>query len=408
MSLFDSASLIVTPNGVKEGKLYSVKPIDGSGDLNVVRATTATRVNSDGLIESVANNVPRLYYTNGSCPSIFVEPQRTNLVLRSEELDNATWGKTRCSVLPNQTNAPNNELVADYIQQQTASFSGGFVFQSFSGITIGQSYVFSVFAKKNGKNFIALRPNLAGSDFTWFDLNNGTIGVTGASHTPKIEAFNDGWYRCSVKFNAVNASGTNNIYIYDNDGEYSVTDSGGVFVWGVQLEAGSNATSYIPTVTSAVTRNADVISKTGISSLIGQTEGTLYADVNIDNFVNGSIITIDSGTSANFIQIFKNSTKDIRVRIRSGSGALPFIIISPLISSGRHKIALNYTNGDYALYIDGIKVGVSTNSTNYPILSITSFILSATNYGELNDSYNSVAIWKTRLTDQECINLTTI
>ena len=57
MSLLDTASLIVTPNGYKEGKLYSVIPSDGSGDLSVTRATTATRVNSQGLVELVPYNL---------------------------------------------------------------------------------------------------------------------------------------------------------------------------------------------------------------------------------------------------------------------------------------------------------------------------------------------------------------
>ena len=72
MSLFDSASLVVTPNGTKASKLYSIIPTDGSGDLTVTRATTATRVNSSGLIESVANNVPRLDYLNSSFPTILL------------------------------------------------------------------------------------------------------------------------------------------------------------------------------------------------------------------------------------------------------------------------------------------------------------------------------------------------
>jgi hypothetical protein len=68
MALFDDASLVVTPNGYKAGTLYSIKPTSGAGDMTVVRATTATRVNSAGLIESVAINVPRLDYTDSTCP----------------------------------------------------------------------------------------------------------------------------------------------------------------------------------------------------------------------------------------------------------------------------------------------------------------------------------------------------
>jgi hypothetical protein len=91
MALLNSASLVVTPNGYKAGTLYSVIPNTTLGDMTVVRATTATRVNSAGLIESVANNVPRLDYLNASCPSLLLEPQRTNLQVYSEDFSNPAW-----------------------------------------------------------------------------------------------------------------------------------------------------------------------------------------------------------------------------------------------------------------------------------------------------------------------------
>ena len=83
MSLLTQASLVLTPNAVKASKIYSIIPSNGNGDMTVVRATTATRVNSLGSIESVAANVARLNY-DGSCPSILVEPQRTNRLLNSD------------------------------------------------------------------------------------------------------------------------------------------------------------------------------------------------------------------------------------------------------------------------------------------------------------------------------------
>ena len=115
MSLFESASLVVTPNGTKASKLYAIKPTDGSGDLSVTRATTATRVNSAGLIESVASNVPRLDYTNSTCPSILVEPQRTNISLRSQEFDNAYWVPQNVTLTTNNTISPNGTLDADAV-----------------------------------------------------------------------------------------------------------------------------------------------------------------------------------------------------------------------------------------------------------------------------------------------------
>lgn len=84
MSLFEDSSLIVTPNGRKAGKIYALKPFNGSGDLTVVRATSKTEVNASGVIVDVPINVPSFDYTNASCPSILVEPQRTNLVFPSD------------------------------------------------------------------------------------------------------------------------------------------------------------------------------------------------------------------------------------------------------------------------------------------------------------------------------------
>lgn len=82
MSTYDDASLIYYPSGYKAGTAYSLKPTDGSGDLTFTRASTATRVNAAGLIESVATGVPRIDYTGGGCGKLLLEPQRTNVVLQ--------------------------------------------------------------------------------------------------------------------------------------------------------------------------------------------------------------------------------------------------------------------------------------------------------------------------------------
>ena len=218
MSLFDDASLCVTPNGQKAGKLYSIKPTDGSGDLSVTRATTATRINSSGLIESVANNVPRLDYTNGSCPSILVEPTRTNLVLNSATVATQT--------------------IASLAQVYTLSFYG-----------------------------------------------TGTITLSG-THTATIVG--TGTTRKTYTFTAI-------------VGALVLTVSG--TCTNGQLEAGANATSYIPTVASTVTRNADVISKTGISSLIGQTEGTIFVDLFSEFSFQSKDFSVSDGTLNNRITL---------------------------------------------------------------------------------------------------------
>jgi hypothetical protein len=92
---YDLASLVVVPSGVKAQKVYAQKPMTTDGQLTFGRASTATRVNASGLIETVASNVPRLDYLGSTCPKLQLEPSRTNLALHSSAINNAAWVKVR-------------------------------------------------------------------------------------------------------------------------------------------------------------------------------------------------------------------------------------------------------------------------------------------------------------------------
>lgn len=95
----------MTPNGVKKGKVYSIKPASGSGDFTFTRATTSSSITgiankeaSNGLIKSVAANVPRLDYSDGSCPALLLEPQSTNLIAYPVSFPNYYWNKSGASI----------------------------------------------------------------------------------------------------------------------------------------------------------------------------------------------------------------------------------------------------------------------------------------------------------------------
>lgn len=559
MALFESASLVVTPNGIKESKLYSIKPTDGSGDLTVTRATSATRVNSAGLIEEVpynlltysqyfndaswvkslttitenttvspngaldastmnisgsgsniskiltlgpgtytfsfyvkklslsasgtmrllgtvdgANataiftptdewvrytstftastsltnvqlrglvgtgnvaiwgaqlvtgsvakdyfptttrlNVPRLDYTNSTCPSILIEPQRTNLALRSEEFDNASWVKTNSTITANSVISPDGTQDAD-----TFIANGAAGIKNITGtisILSETPYSFSVFAKKNTNNFIQLVGSNTGfgSNF-WanFDLNNGVLGSKGSAVTSKIENYGNGWYRCTISgTSAIYVGGANNILSICTSATSGRLESNSlstsVYLWGAQLEVGANATSYIPTTTASVTRNVDVISKTGISSLIGQTEGTLYAEVNMKNWENaGRIFSISDETSNNVVSILLTTSKRF-IGLISNSGTLFANIVSGSFTDGSHKIALAYKQNDVVFYIDGVLIGSDT-SVSIPTCSAAYLgkVETSETTNVLNDSIKSAVLWKTRLTNAELATLT--
>jgi hypothetical protein len=418
MSLFDSASLVVTPNGTKASKLYAIKPTDGSGDLVVTRATTATRVNSSGLIESVATNVPRLDYTNSTCPSILVEPQRTNLALRSQEFDNAYWVPQNVTLTANNTISPNGTLDADLVNVSATNGEHNLYNPTPIVITANVDYTFSYFVKKGTGRYACAAIYYAGATFgpyATYDLNTNTLVASGAGNgtftSSKLETFANDWVRISVTGkgnfltailavdfrNAANLvpgtafTGTNETYS----------------IWGAQLELGSYPTSFIPTAASIVTRNADVISKTGISSLIGQTEGTLYAEYRADNInISARIISVSNGTFANRI-VLLNDGGSIRVFVANASVGQVDISFGTWI--GSHKIAVAYANNDLVVFLDGVLVATDT-SISVPTCSDAQLgtFEDNSNGNPLGGSIKAAALWKTRLSNTELATLTTI
>lgn len=319
MSLLDTASLVITPNGTKTSKLYSIVPSDGSGDMTVTRATTATRVNSAGLIESVASNVPRLDYSNGTCPSILVEPQRTNIILNSATLATQTQTVTA--------------------QQYTISFYG-----------------------------------------------TGTVVLSGV-HSATV----------------VGLGITRKTYTFTpTAGSLVITVTG--TCTNAQLEAGSYATSYIPTTSSSVTRNADVISKTGISSLIGQTEGTLFVDFYHDGLANYNLSSISNGLydDAVYFEMYLGNMYGVIW----DSGSQQFLYNGGSLSVGRHKMAIGYKANDVVFYIDGV---LKTTDTSATIPTTARVDVGALANATIEKTQtNLTALWKTRLTNTQLAQLTTI
>jgi hypothetical protein len=415
MSLLDDASLLVTPNAEKAGKLYSIIPTNGNGDFSVTRATTATRTNSSGLIESVPINEPRLDYSLGSCPNILLEPQRTNLALRSEEFDNATWTKTAVSVTANSTTSPSGIQNADTMTGDGTSSLHGLE-QSIS-VTSGVTYSWSIYAKKNTNNFLQIHASSGrfGSN-VWanFDLNNGTLGSIGSSTTASIQSVGNGWYRCTMTATAT-ATGSAATYITNLitsstslRGETN-TLSTSVFLCDAQLEAGANATSYIPTSSASVTRNADIVQATGVSSLIGQTEGVLFVDFNFTKAtdVYRRVFAISDNTSNNLISINLTATGSAEIYIINGGVTQVAFANNILSVNARYKIAVGYIANNAVLYINGVLRNTDLNCT-IPTCSgvYLGKVETAGSTAFLNDTINSAALFKTRLTNTQLAALT--
>jgi len=383
-------------------------------DFGVTRATTAYRTNASGVLESVASGVPRLDYPAlGGCPSLLVEPAATNLFLRSEEFDDASWTKFGGVVSANTETSPDGAINSDTLQGDGSSVQ--IIISQGKTLSAGQ-FTSSIFAKAGTANFLELTfDNFAGASNISgiFDLSNGTTSSVGAN----IQSFNNGWYKCSLTSTIVSGDviGSLGFRIRPNAANLfypnaAATNGQNVYLWGAQIEAGSVATSYIPTVAATATRNADVISKSGVSGFIGQTEGVIYAEVDLRNTaLPKALLTISDGTLNNRINISFASTTSLTVTLRVASANLDYGVTIPTIptSGGIYKVALAYQANNYALALNGTTY-IPTSPASVPATSAVYLGQNGGSGNIINDRIRAAAIYPTRLTNAQLASLTTL
>jgi len=380
------------------------------GDFTVTRASTKNILGSAGLYVSVANNVPAFEFNeDGTYRGLLVEPGATNLILQSQDF-NTTWSKTRATISVNSTTAPDGATTADTLVQAVGETTYGNVSQSFSFSAV--AYTFSCFAKKKERNFIALAENAQTSGTvraTFFNLDTGAVGTTGTGHTATIQNVGNGWYRCSITFTSALYAGLVIVYQADTNGSITVPDDGGgVFLWQAQLETGSVATSPIVTTAGTASRVADVVSLTGASSLIGQTEGTLYVEIDTRSFgSNRRILDVALDVNTDRITIQKGNGNDTLQGIVVVGNVTQALISGTATASGIFKIAFAYKADDFAMYVNGVQSGTDTSGTVPAAISI-GLGNSITGGASFNDHISSVALFPTRLANATLESITTL
>ena len=410
MNLFTSASLILTPNGYKSGKLYSIVPSDRSGDLTFTRTTSASRFTSNGLIENVLTGVPRLNYS-GSNPTWLLEPQRTNTILQSENFNSSSWTKNESTITADSTISPSGIQNADRFTGNSNNISHNIT--QTNSVVSASNYSFSIYLKKNTNSYAQL--TFASTRFSpnaWsnFNLNNGLVGTSGSAASASISDVGEGWYRCTM-ISTANSTGINNFYVNLTSSPSSSRleanqISSSIYCWGAQLETGSYPTSYIPTTTTLVTRNADVFTKNNIytNNYITNAGGTWFMELNnnvplirdsaIGIFLDSSI----GGFTNGFIIRNNNSLiQRLAIEIRQGGSLV----------------------GSYTTLTDTVKIAIKWSASNVAnvyvngVLRITNATFSTKNMEYLNGSatdvpksIKSMMLFPTPLSDEECILLT--
>jgi len=415
-AFYDQASLVVVPSGYKSGKIYAQKPLTTDGQLTFTRASTATRVNASGLIETVASGVPRLDYTDSTCPKLQLEPSRTNLALQSNDVTTSTTN-VGYTATANNTTSPDGTANADRIMEDTGTLH--LIQKEFSVGSTTDSYAVSFFVKANGRTsgniLYGLNAPPYASITATFNLTAGTItaasGANGATAgTSKIENYGNGWYRVSVT-GVLGTAGTHYVRLQDINGGVAGDPTKGFFVYGFQAELGAHPTTLIPTTTAAVTRLADVAIKTGISSLIGQTEGTLFGELKVTAFdPNGFIpVYLKNTSGSNEVYFWFLPDGKIRASVWNTFTQQAEINTSAGYATigGTYKFALGYKQNDFVFYVNGVQIGTDTNGT---VGAMSDFVL--TYVGLATYSYpvnlSQALVFKTRLTNAQLAELTTL
>ena len=364
---------------------------------------------TSAVYRGITDNVPRLDYSNGAtCPSLLLEPQRTNFINFSEYY--GQYSSTRSTITDNYGISPDGSQNAAAVFNTTDNGRHNFGGNYFA-VTSGTSYVNSVFAKAGTITKMKLKLFSGGGSPIGFndgdfDLTNGTATGTGAG----IESYGNGWYRCYVVDSPTSSvSNTRfNLELLNASGGVSyvgsVTDY--IEIFGSQVEAGSYPTSYIPTYGSSVSRVADACSKTDASDVIGQTEGTVFLDfvyngksnTTTDNFNltlgtwSSNVITIGQYNAALYARIYVSSV----LNFNQDFGTMTI--------GQRYKCAVAYANNDAVFYVNG---GLQGSDTSVNVPSVSSVSLNRSGY-ENSKEINQVLLFKTRLSNAELATLTTI
>jgi len=387
MSLLDDVSIVVTPNGYKAGELYAVVPSDGAADMDVTRATDATRVDEDGLIADVLANVPRIDYSGGGCPHILAEPQRINLLTYSEDFSNSIYIKdSTVSVGTTNNVSPSGESNATKIDV-TAS---GRIYSNVATDT----YVSSLFIK-------------AGT-FAYFKLAGVQVDLvaeTNANGT--IESLGNDWFKVGVNYTGNRPF---QIQAYPNSSYATHTTTGDYFIWGSQIEEGSYATSYIPTSGSTVTRNQDQFTRDGIGSLINSTEGVLFLEVAaLSDDGTNRYFSVSDGTTSNYIYFrFVSTSNTVLMRTAVEGNTINTLQKEIADTTAFNKYAFKWKSGDYAFWINGIEVLTDSSSTVFGsnVLNQIEFSFPSLGGGGSNSKVKQLQVYKTALTDAQLTSLT--
>jgi len=340
------------------------------------RASSATVVNKDGLIETVGSGEPRIDFKDNTKGALLLEPQRTNLIEYSEDFSNYYWAKSGAVVISDSAVSPNGTLNADKLN---FTASNGEIVKGMTFIS-GQKYTMSFYAKTESGTL----------DFAYGNMDYSVISGTATNE----------WQRFVI---------TQTLPTATRFPKIQTTEIGSLLLYGFQVEQGSYATSYIPTSGSAVTRVAEVCKGAGNEQVFNDSEGVIYVET--QPFTDGDYTSLyislsDNTTGSNFITIQHRNNGQLRVY---AGNFTTIIYLQNIDMSQNLKIALQYKNvTDFKLYVNGTLYPIYSTPTNSAFvgLSTLDFKLRGSSSGSWAGQVRDTKYFDKALTDAQLQALT--
>ena len=391
-------------------KFYSILPSDGVGDFDFSRSSVATRINTEGLIESLTSGQSRLDYplVNGvqkGCPHYLLEPSRTNSYTYSEDFTKSTWNKLNVNVTPNAVISPDGTLNASKITSDATAAQGVIIYDNAIPTSSSSEFTLTCYLKAAEVKWVQVffgTGDITGSPYVNFDIVNGTLGTVSSGLSVNTEAYLNGFYKITITATALGTTvspyfsaaktGTDTRSMGTNN--WNAGD--GFFMWGAQIEVGSFATSYIPTNGTTATRVAETANGSGNASTFNDSEGVLMAEISALADDGGFRLITLKGTSQSIKFGFRSDSNMIYLDI-SGVAFLTHVVND---IKAFNKVAIKYGTNGTKLIINGFEVGSDPDNSSFAGIFDLSFNLNGGSsfYGKTKQlQYFDLALADTQL-----------
>jgi hypothetical protein len=377
--------------------------------VSVTRAlNTATAVNSSGFIAVVNANLPRFDYDPATLApkGLLIEEARTNALLYSQEFDNIVWGKIAATVTANSTTSPDGTTNADTLVESATTDTH---YAYIAPILLAGTNTLSLYYKISSARKIALYHTNTNTGRQFDATGNQSAGLFNApSGGATVVAAGNGWYRATITITATVGANEFRLWMVrasDDAINYAGDGTSGINIFGAQLEAGAFATSYIPTTTTSLTRNADYVTMTGtnFSDWYNQSEGAFQIEASATIPASGSqtFIAVSDNTPNNYIGPYMLNVLGYVYHkiVTLGVSQCEFAAAVGVTNNSIFKYAFCYKLNSAQIAVNTV-LGAGDTSVSVPTVTLAE-IGSRASSSQMNGHMRKISYWPQRLLDQE-------